>query len=198
MERALYLRPAAVVGTGLDEAVKAWLVAKGFEPVDAGAADQIVYLPYDGGGNFYHRDVSVEMALAIVEAIRDGRHVHNLRVEDTDVETITEDGATVEALVEARISWDDSAHGGHETLAILTPDDRRQAEASIRETRELSCHDLGQVWRPDWKPTPRPAAWRASAPVVAQALVSDTGVEIATYDEEVTFHSDGNYSRRLG
>lgn len=153
--RALYLRPAAVVGTGLDQAVKAWLVAKGFEPVDAGEANHIVYLPYDGGGNYYHRDVSVEMALAIVEAIRDGRNVRGVEVKDTDVETLTEGGIKVEALVEARLDWDDSGYGGRETLAILTPDDQREAEANIRETLQISYHDLGQVWRPDWKPPPQ-------------------------------------------
>lgn len=157
-ERALYLRPAAVVGTGLDEAVKAWLVSKGLDPVDAGEASHLVYLPYDGGGNFYHRDVSVEMALAIVEAIRDGRVVYGLEIQRTETQTITEGGTSVEALVEARIDWDDTCHGGHETIAILSPDNQREAEAEIRETQEISWHDLGQVWRPDWTPTsaPRP------------------------------------------
>lgn len=174
-ERALYLRPAAVVGTGLDEVVKAWLVAEGFEPVDAGEAAHLVYLPYDGGGNFYHRDVSVEMALAIVEAIRDGRDVRGLEIQRTETQTITEGGAPVEALVEARIDWDDTCHGGHETIAILTPDDQREAEAKIRETQEISYHDLGQVWRPDWTPTPRTLVWRAAVDVTP---ISDREVDL--------------------
>lgn len=175
MERALYLRPAAVIGTGLDMAVKAWLVLKGFEPADTGAADHVVYLPYDGDGHFYHRDVSVQMALAIVEAIRDGRHVHGLRVHGTETQTLTEDGVSVVALVEARFAWDDGCHGGHETIAILAPDDQREAEASIRENRSISYHDLGQVWRPDWQSAPRPATWHAA---VDTTPISDREVEV--------------------
>ncbi len=57
LKRALYLRPESLGMTGLDDAVKAWLRAEGFEPVDEAPYEVVAYLPYDGGGNYYHADV---------------------------------------------------------------------------------------------------------------------------------------------
>lgn len=40
--------------------------------------------------------------------------------------------------------------------------------------------------------------WGLSVPLIAEASISgDQGVEVTTYTDEVTFHSDGSYSRRL-
>ena len=40
--------------------------------------------------------------------------------------------------------------------------------------------------------------WGPSLPLIAEASISgDQGVEVITYTDEVTFHSDGSYSQRL-
>jgi len=48
MDRALYLRPDAIRGTGFDDCVKEWLRKEDFEPVDDGDFDAVVFVPYDG------------------------------------------------------------------------------------------------------------------------------------------------------
>lgn len=147
MKRALYLRPAAVDLTGLDDALRAWLRSEGIEPVDHGRHDLVVYLPYDGGGDYYNCEVSPRMAAALVEAIAAGVEVRGIHLRGTDTCSAGEPDIEndYEELEAADLAWDDTRYGGKPTFAIMTPAQVEQAERGISERTELGHHGLGAV-----------------------------------------------------
>ena len=156
MKRALYLRPNNLGLTGLDDAVKAWLRSADIEPVEDGQYDLVVYLPYDGGGNYYHADVSPEMAAVLVAHIADGMEVRGIELRGTETcwagEVDREND--YKELESADLAWDDTHHGGNPTISIMTPAQVEEAEAVISVDKRLGWNDLGVVWSP---PQPEPA-----------------------------------------
>ncbi|KQP90790.1 hypothetical protein [Methylobacterium sp. Leaf117] len=154
-KRALYLRPGYLDATGLDDAVKAWLRTKDIEPVDDGSYELVVYLPYDGGGNYYHADVSPKMAAKLVAHIADGMETRQIHLRGTDTQWAGEVDREndYKVLEEADLKWDDFGYGGKPTLAIMSMDEVEEAERQIRDEHQLECHDLGAVWQP---PPPKP------------------------------------------
>ncbi|WP_186442351.1 hypothetical protein [Methylorubrum populi] len=158
MIRALYLRPANLGMTGLDAAVQAWLATQDMDPVDAGDDLQLlVCLPYCGGGGYYHRDVSIEMARAIVEHLAKGGELRWIHFRDTEVgwagEADRENDYRV--LKSVDLEFDSDCYGGRPTLAIMPPADVAEAERKLSAENELSYHDLGVVWEPPPPPPPR-------------------------------------------
>ena len=151
LRRALYLRPENLGLTGLDDAVKAWLRKESFDPVDAAPYEVVAYLPYDGGGAYYHADVSPKMATALVAHIADGTEIRGIHLRGTETCWAGEadrenDYQELEAV---DLEWFDTHSGGMPTLAIMTPAQVEEAERAISRERELGWHHLGAVWAPE-------------------------------------------------
>ena len=169
MKRALYLRPENLNLTGLDDAGMAWLRSEGFEPVDAAPDAFVALLPYDGGGNYYHVDVSPRMATVLVANIAEGVEVRGIHLKDTETCWAGEADRDCDylELEAADLAWDDTHHGGRPTISIMTPAQVEEAEQTISRESKLDWHDLGAVWVP---PSPKPA--RVPAMPVLRASVS--------------------------
>lgn len=153
--RALYLRPANLDITGLDDAVKAWLPTQGIEPVDAGDDLQLlVCLPYCGGDDYYYRNVSIEMARRIVEHLgRDGE-IRWIRILDTEVSWAGEADRENDyrVLESVDLGFSENGSGERIAIAIMAPDNVAEAERKLSDEQELNNHELGVVWSP---PPPR-------------------------------------------
>ena len=150
MTRALYLRPAGLATwPHFDDQVKAWLREQGIEPVDAGDHEEVVCLPYCGGGGYYHRDVSIEMAQRIVDMLAIGGEVRWIHLRSTEVDWKDD------SLEKVRLEFEEHGYAGKATLAIMSPDEVAEADREIREEGQLGHHDLGVRWRPKPPPAPR-------------------------------------------
>lgn len=160
MTQALYLRPASLAQwPHFDDQVKAWLRAEGIEPVDVGEHELVVCLPYDGGGNYYHADVSIMMAQRILDTLAIGGEVRWICLSGTDV-----DGD--DSLTEVHLRWAVNFFGGKPTLAIMPMDEVDRADREICEEGQLNDSDLGVRWKPKPPPTPR----RPGEPLYAQVI----------------------------
>ncbi|GJE51480.1 hypothetical protein GOFOIKOB_4539 [Methylobacterium tardum] len=164
MRCALYLRPAGLSAwPHFDDQVKSWLREQGYEPVDGGGYEAIVCLPYDGGGEYYHRDVSIAMAQRIVEHIAVDGNVRWIRLYETEVD-LTDD-----SLTEVRLQFEGNGYAGKPTLAIMSEGEVSRADRSIREEGHLANQDLGVRWRPP--PPHAPVQPRApAAPFYEQVI----------------------------
>ena len=150
MDRALYLRPESITDTGFDACVKEWLLKNSIEPVNAGEHELVVYLPYDGGGCYYHQKVSPRMAAAIVSAIARDVEVRGIKVSDTETVRFFDYDAKRyrDVLAKVELVWCDANYRTDATLGIMSPDETLKMETEIRETSQISSHDIGWGWRP--------------------------------------------------
>ncbi|MGU3545766.1 hypothetical protein [Methylobacterium sp. A52T] len=148
MRCALYLRPAGLAQwPHFDDQVKAWLRGQGYEPVDGGGYEAVVCLPYDKGGCYYHRDVSVAMAQRIVEHISVDGEIRWINLEWT--ETDADD-----SLTEVRLRFEEHGYARKPTLAILSEGEAAELDQDIRARGEFAHQDLGVRWRPPPPPEP--------------------------------------------
>ena len=150
MRKALYLRPDAIVGTPFDEAVKAWLREEDVEPLDEGEHELVAFLPYDGGGCYYHQEVSPSMALVISAAMATGRAVEGIKIRETDTKAIIdgENQRRREVLTEVSLEWVDGCYRNRVTIGVITPEQVLEKEEAIRRDAQISWHDIGHDWRP--------------------------------------------------
>jgi hypothetical protein len=152
MRCALYLRPAGLAQwPHFDDVVKGWLREQGYEPVDGGCYDTVVCLPYDGGGDYYHCDVSVAMAARILEYLAVDGEVKWIHLCGTEIDWKDD------SLTAVRLELDvdrGGRYGGKPTLAIMSEGETAEADRAIRETGYVADQDIGSRWRPPALPAP--------------------------------------------
>lgn len=123
------------------------------DPIDDGGHDEVVIVPYDGGNEYYHADVSLEMASRIIQAISKDHDVNLIAIErvDTDLVFETRDGIQYEAEVveDCRIDWSGTHYGGKPTIAIMSPAMVEEMEHQMTVSDKIGSYiEMGYEWRP--------------------------------------------------